>query len=268
MRKLRAEMHRRMLGNGYCARPSAWTATSNRSANRAPTFRPRTSSGPRSKRQRDDAAEKGQVGRLKIFDGLLDPTRRPARHHDRMPDRTVFEVAANPDPDSTLPFLIRLPLPDGELVLKARDSWPRTAKVYCHRAETLAARARDRRARPDPLLPTPWRRDRPRARPPAREPLPAGVHPHPGRPRGDLLAVSAHHPPSPARDPRSPPARRRARAPHDPVDTRERYPYKFAQQQASTERPRSARRRLRHRTRRRRSSPSWSARVSTTSSAA
>ena len=47
----------------------------------------------------------------------------------------LFEVATNPDPDSTLPFLIRLPLPTGELVLKARDSWPRTAKVYCHRAE-------------------------------------------------------------------------------------------------------------------------------------
>ena len=46
----------------------------------------------------------------------------------------LFEVAANPDPDSTLPFLIRLPLPTGELVLKARDSC-RTAKVYCHRAE-------------------------------------------------------------------------------------------------------------------------------------
>src|SRR5215218_751740 len=47
----------------------------------------------------------------------------------------LFEVAANPDPESSLPVLIRLPLPDGELVLKARDSWPRTAKVYCHRAE-------------------------------------------------------------------------------------------------------------------------------------
>ena len=47
----------------------------------------------------------------------------------------IFEVAANPDADSSLPFLIRLPLPDGDLVLKARDSWPRTAKVYCHRAE-------------------------------------------------------------------------------------------------------------------------------------
>jgi ERCC4 domain len=51
------------------------------------------------------------------------------------PTTAMFELAANPDPDSTLPFLIRLPLPDGELVLKARDSWPRTAKVYCHRAE-------------------------------------------------------------------------------------------------------------------------------------
>jgi hypothetical protein len=52
-----------------------------------------------------------------------------------MSDPTVFEVATNPDADSTLPFLIRLPLPTGALILKARDSWPRTAKVYCHRAE-------------------------------------------------------------------------------------------------------------------------------------
>ena len=52
-----------------------------------------------------------------------------------MPAPALFEIATNPEPDSTLPFLIRLPLPTGELVLKARDSWPRTAKVYCHRAE-------------------------------------------------------------------------------------------------------------------------------------
>lgn len=49
-----------------------------------------------------------------------------------MPDD--FVIARNPDPDSALPFLVRLPLgPDG-IVLKARDTWPRTAKVYCHRA--------------------------------------------------------------------------------------------------------------------------------------
>lgn len=45
-----------------------------------------------------------------------------------------FLIARNPDPESTLPYLLRLPLgPDG-LVLRARDTWPRTAKVYCHRA--------------------------------------------------------------------------------------------------------------------------------------
>ena len=52
-----------------------------------------------------------------------------------MAEPILFEVATNPEPDSTLPFLIRLPLATGELVLKARDSWPRTAKVYCHRAD-------------------------------------------------------------------------------------------------------------------------------------
>jgi len=51
------------------------------------------------------------------------------------PVAKVFRVARNPDPDSTLPYLISLPLPSGELVLKARDVWPCTAKVYCHRAE-------------------------------------------------------------------------------------------------------------------------------------
>jgi hypothetical protein len=45
-----------------------------------------------------------------------------------------FLVARNPDPDSSLPYLLRLPLGDG-LVLKARDRWPRTARVYCHRAD-------------------------------------------------------------------------------------------------------------------------------------
>ncbi len=50
-----------------------------------------------------------------------------------------FVVARNPDPDSTLPFLIRLPLGEEGVVLKARDSWPRTAKVYCHAATSWPA---------------------------------------------------------------------------------------------------------------------------------
>lgn len=46
-----------------------------------------------------------------------------------------FVVARNPEEDSTLPYLISLPLDDGPLVLKAKEVWPRTAKVYCHRAD-------------------------------------------------------------------------------------------------------------------------------------
>lgn len=45
-----------------------------------------------------------------------------------------FLVARNPDADSSLPYLLRLPI-GGGLVLKARDTWPRTARVYCHRAD-------------------------------------------------------------------------------------------------------------------------------------
>jgi hypothetical protein len=46
-----------------------------------------------------------------------------------------FLVARNPEEGSSLPYLVRIPLgPDG-VVLKARETWPRTSKVYCHRAE-------------------------------------------------------------------------------------------------------------------------------------
>lgn len=46
-----------------------------------------------------------------------------------------FVVARNPDPRSSLPFLVRIPLgPDG-IALKVRDVWPRTTKLYCHRAD-------------------------------------------------------------------------------------------------------------------------------------
>ena len=47
----------------------------------------------------------------------------------------MFEVARNPDAASRLPFLVRLPLPDGDVVLKAREPWPRTGVVYCHPAD-------------------------------------------------------------------------------------------------------------------------------------
>lgn len=46
-----------------------------------------------------------------------------------------FVVAKNPDEGSSLPYLVRLPLGQQGVVLKVRDTWPRTAKVYCHRAD-------------------------------------------------------------------------------------------------------------------------------------
>jgi hypothetical protein len=48
---------------------------------------------------------------------------------------SVFRIARNPDPDSTLPYILSVPVGAQPLVLKARDTWPRTAKVYCHRGE-------------------------------------------------------------------------------------------------------------------------------------
>ncbi len=40
-------------------------------------------------------------------------------------------IARNPDLDSTLPYLLWLPLGDG-LVFRTKDTWPRTTALYCH----------------------------------------------------------------------------------------------------------------------------------------
>lgn len=44
-----------------------------------------------------------------------------------------FVVARNPSARSTLPYLVWLPLDDG-LVLRAREPWPTTSRVFCHDA--------------------------------------------------------------------------------------------------------------------------------------
>ena len=54
-------------------------------------------------------------------------------HTDQVPED--FVIARNPDSDSSLPYLVRIPLGREGIVLKARDTWPRTAKIYCHRAD-------------------------------------------------------------------------------------------------------------------------------------
>ena len=51
-----------------------------------------------------------------------------------MPDDLV--IARNPEPDSTLPYLVRIPLGRHGIVVKTRETWPRTSKVYCHRADS------------------------------------------------------------------------------------------------------------------------------------
>lgn len=153
-----------------------------------------------------------------------------------MPRPVLFEVAANPDPESSLPFLIRLPLPDGELVLKARDTWPRTAKVYCHRAEAwpeqpeilerVAVRSCRRRGVAIDLV-----LDRPREN---RSQL---VFTRIQGGREGIFWQSARTTRQARPGIRVP--RRRAAGLAELtilIDTRERYPYRFAHQQADTER--------------------------------
>lgn len=48
-----------------------------------------------------------------------------------MPDDLL--IARNPDPDSALPYLVRIPLGPEGIVVKARQTWPRESKVFCHR---------------------------------------------------------------------------------------------------------------------------------------
>jgi hypothetical protein len=72
MRKLRGEMHRRMLGSGYCARPVELDCHFESICESCTFFVTTIEFRPTLQAQRDDAANKGQVGREKIFDGLLE----------------------------------------------------------------------------------------------------------------------------------------------------------------------------------------------------
>jgi hypothetical protein len=46
-------------------------------------------------------------------------------------ERPVFRVGINPKEGSTLPYLLEIPVGDG-LILKAREPWPTSSRVYCH----------------------------------------------------------------------------------------------------------------------------------------
>ena len=62
-----------------------------------------------------------------------------------------FLIARNPDTESRLPYLVQLPLGDG-LVLKVRDTWPRTARIFCARAEGRVAPPAGERAPVEELV--------------------------------------------------------------------------------------------------------------------
>jgi site-specific recombinase XerD len=71
MAKLRKQMHQRMLGNGYCARPVELDCHFESICESCTHFVTTIEFRPTLQRQRDDAHAKGQLGRQKIFDGLL-----------------------------------------------------------------------------------------------------------------------------------------------------------------------------------------------------
>ncbi|WP_206306828.1 hypothetical protein [Streptomyces sp. F001] len=71
MAKLRREMHRRMLGNGYCARPVEMDCHFESICESRTFFVTTIEFRSALERQRDDAAAKEQIAREQIFDGLL-----------------------------------------------------------------------------------------------------------------------------------------------------------------------------------------------------
>ena len=148
----------------------------------------------------------------------------------------TFVVARNPDGDSTLPYLIRVPLESQPLVLKARETWPRTAKVYCHRAEAwpddaevieeVPVRSCVRRGPAVDLVLARSRENRSQL---------VFTRLKSGR---EAIFWQTSRTTRQARPGLRVPTRRAAGWPvlHVLVDTRERYPYKFARQQVELER--------------------------------
>lgn len=149
-----------------------------------------------------------------------------------MKQRPLFVVARNPEPDSKLPYLLGLPIDEG-VVLKARETWPTVSRVYCHPfegewpgdaeiiQEVPVASCRRRGAAIDLVL------DRPRL---ARSQFVfTEVN---GRPAIFWQTQKTARAANPGG--RIPRRRTLQEAVRIAVDTRERYPYRFAAQGAVT----------------------------------
>jgi ERCC4 domain len=150
-----------------------------------------------------------------------------------------FLVARNPDPDSTLPYLLRLPI-EGGILLKVRDRWPTTSRVYCHPleqwptdAEILEAvqvRTCRRRGAAIDLILERSRNNRSQI---------VFTKPNPGRTGGrQMIFWQTARTAQRARPGRRVPTRRASQLEGltITVDTRERYPYKFAGRPVQCER--------------------------------
>ena len=142
-----------------------------------------------------------------------------------------FLIARNPDPDSTLPYLLRLPI-EGGVLLKARDRWPTTARVYCHPleewpadaeiVEQVAVRSCRRRGAAIDLVLDRARNNRSQM---------VFTTPNPGRANGrPMIFWQTARTAQRARPGQRVPTRRASGLERLTihVDTRERYPYKFA----------------------------------------
>ena len=147
-----------------------------------------------------------------------------------MPDATSFLVARNPDSDSTLPYLLRLPI-EGGILLKARDRWPATARVYCHPleqwpadaevVEQVAVRSCRRRGAAIDLVLDRGRNNRSQI---------VFTKPNPGRANGrPMIFWQTARTAQRARPGQRVPTRRASQLDQltIEIDTRERYPYKF-----------------------------------------
>lgn len=151
----------------------------------------------------------------------------------------AFIVARNPDEGSSLPYLLRLPIDDG-LELKARERWPATARVYCHPAdgwppdaevlEEVPVRRCERRGQAVDLVLDRGRENRSQF---------VFTKPRPGRRGGrPMIFWQTARTARRARPGQRIPTRRASGIERlvIEVDTRERYPYKFAGRPVETER--------------------------------
>jgi hypothetical protein len=71
MRRLAAEAHRRLLGNGHCTRPVALDCQFESICERCGFFETGTEFIPILRRQRDDAENRRDAERTELFEGLL-----------------------------------------------------------------------------------------------------------------------------------------------------------------------------------------------------